>query len=181
MSAVARRYAKAVFALAQEQHQIEAVGQQLLAAMELLATPPLPEVIASPLLAAERRRAIVRTVSQQLALSPVMSTFLLLLADRRRLDQMASIADHYQRLEDRALGRVRLLIRSAVPLSENQRTRIADAFQRMLGRTVLARVEVEPALLGGVIAEAEGKVYDGSVRTQLERLGQLTARRHRDS
>lgn len=176
MSAVARRYAKAVFALAKEQQRIESIGAELGAAAHLLGTPMLSEVVASPLLSPARRNAILDAVCEQLSLSPVVANFLRILGDHLRLGQMNAIVDQYQRLEDLALGRARLLIRSAVPLSDDRQAEVAAAFEQALGKSVIPRVETDPSLLGGVVVEAEGKVYDGSVRTQLERLGREIAR-----
>ena len=176
MSAVARRYAKAIFALAQEQKQLDIVGEQITAAADLLDTPELAAVTSSPLLAPERRTAIMRAVLDQLAASPLVSTFLLLLAEHRRLDQLRWVVKEYERLEDEALGRTRLAIRTSEPLLPAQRKEIVGAFERLLSKTVISREEVDPALLGGVVVDAEGKVYDGSVRTQLERLRRDIAR-----
>lgn len=175
MSGVARRYAKAIFALAREQGELETVGPQLRAAAAEMAVPELAEVASSPRLTAERRHALVEAVSAQLQLSPVVATFLALLADSRRLGELGHIADHFQGLEDEALGRVRMRIRSAVPLSDGQRDQIAASFERQLGRTVLASTETDPSLLGGVVVEADGKVYDGSVLSQLDRLAKQLA------
>lgn len=170
MSAVARRYAKAVFVLARDAAQAEAVGQQLTAAANLLAEPSLATVIASPLLSPARRAAIVDAVSDQLALVPLVANFLRVLGDHGRLGEVPSVADHFQRIQDQALGRVRMVIRTPTPLPEEQRTEIVKRFERGLGKTVIPRVEMDPALLGGVVVEAEGRVHDGSVRTHIERL-----------
>ena len=176
MSAVARRYAKAVFALAKELQKIESVGAELGAAAHLLGAPALAEVISSPLLSTTRRNAILDAVRQQLSLSPTAANFLSVLGDHLRLAQMDAIVEQYQRLEDRALGRIRLLIRTAAPLADDRQAEIAAVFEGQLGKTVISRVETDPTLLGGIVVEAEGKVYDGSVRTQLERLSREIAR-----
>ncbi len=170
MSAVARRYAKAIFALADEQKQIEALGRELLAAARLLGQPELAHVAASPLLSVARRKALVDAMGAQLSLSPLTEKFLLYLAEQRRLGQLGPIADQYQVLEDRVLKRMRLQIRSAAPLPEAQRREIIAAFERASGKAVMATETDDDSLLGGVVVEAEGRVYDGSLRTQLQRL-----------
>ena len=179
MSAVARRYAKALFSLAQEQAQIETVAAQLLAASAELTVPELAELANSPRLSSPRRRALVDAVSQQLSLAPLVNTFLSLLADHQRLRELPAIATRFQELEDQALGRVRMTIRSATSLPDAERDEISAAFGRQLGLTVIARTEVDPTLLGGVVVVAEGKVYDGSIRSNLERLAKQMA--HPDS
>jgi len=179
MSSVARRYARALFDLAKEQGAIEAVGRELLAATAQLEIPELAEVVASPRLSSERRHALVDALAQQLSLSQTTATFLLLLADKQRLQEIGAIARRFQDLEDDALGRVRMTVRSAVPLTQTQVDEVAAVFGKQLQRTVIARAEVDPSLLGGIVVETEGKVYDGSVRSNLERLAKHMA--HPDS
>lgn len=179
MSSVARRYAKALFDLAKEQGQIESIGEQLFAAAGELSIPEVAELANSPRLSSDRRHALIGAVAQQLSLSPLVTTFLELLADKQRLRHLASIARMFQKLEDEALGRLRMTIRSAKPLPDAERDEVAAAFGRQLQRTVIATTEVDPELLGGIVVDADGKVYDGSVRSQLERLAKQIA--HPDS
>jgi F-type H+-transporting ATPase subunit delta len=109
-------------------------------------------------------------VAEQLKLRPIMRDFLSLLADHRRLDQLVGIADQYQKIIDQMLGRVRATITSATPLTAEQGEAVTGALARQTGRTVLVEEQVDPQLLGGVVVDIEGKVYDGSLRTQLEAL-----------
>jgi len=87
-----------------------------------------------------------------------------LLADHQRLDQIVGIAEHYRRLLDDARGRVRATIYSAVSLTDEQELRMVSAFERVTARTVLATRQVDAGLLGGVVVEIAGKVYDGVSR-----------------
>jgi F-type H+-transporting ATPase subunit delta len=179
VSSPARRYAKALFSLAQEQGQIEAIGEQLFAAAAELSLPEVAELANSPRLSSERRQALIGAVAQQLALTPLLTNFLQVVAEKHRLRNLTAIASQFQKLEDQALGRLRMTIRSAKPLPEAERDEIAAAFGRQLQRTVIATTEVDPELLGGLVVDADGKVYDGSVRSQLERLAKQIA--HPDS
>ena len=73
-------------------------------------------------------------------------------------------------MEDHTLGRVRARVLSAQPLSEESRARIREIFERQTGKRVIAEAGVAPELLGGAVVGLEGRVFDGSVRTRLERL-----------
>ncbi len=176
MSAVGRRYAKALFALAREQGVMEAVGEELAIVGDRLGAPELRAVLTSPLLPSARRQAILQELAARLGGSPLVARFLQVIAERGRLPELPSIADHYRRLEDEALHRTRICIRSAAPLDPRQRERLVQAFAASLGKRVVAREEVVPELLAGVVVEAEGKVYDGSLRAQLDRLAEKIAR-----
>jgi F-type H+-transporting ATPase subunit delta len=170
MSSIARRYAKAIVAVAQEQNALEQTGDELLLLRALAEDPQIAHGLANPLLSASARRGLARAVAEQLKLRPIMRDFLCLLADHRRLDQLVGIADAYRKIIDEMLGRVRATITSAAPLTPEQTEAVTSALARQTGRTVLADEQVDPQLLGGVVVDIEGKVYDGSLRTQLEAL-----------
>jgi F-type H+-transporting ATPase subunit delta len=167
---IARRYAKAIVAVAQEQNALEQTGDELRLLRALAEDAQIAQGLANPLLAATARRGLARAIAEQLKLRPIMRDFLCLLADHRRLDQLVGIADQYQRIVDQMLGRVRATITSAAPLAPEQVEAVVGVLGRQTGRTVLAEELVDEGLLGGVVVDIEGKVYDGSLRTQLESL-----------
>ena len=170
MSAVARRYAKALFALAKESAALEATAEQLERVTRVAEDPAVAAVLRNPLLSPDRRTGIVNALVEQLALPDLFARFLRLLADQQRLDEIASIHAHYQRMLDDALGRVRATVRSARALQPQQQAELLAIFRTLTNKEVLPTVFVEPDLLGGVVVEVAGKVYDGSVRTLLHRL-----------
>lgn len=61
-------------------------------------------------------------------------------------------------------------VRSAEPLTENQRIRLAAALSDRMGRNVDIRATVDTSLMGGVVTQIGDTVIDGSVRTRLARL-----------
>lgn len=175
MSSVARRYAKAIASIAEEEGALDAIGAELRTLAGLAADPSMGPILANPLLSADSRRAIARSLGEQLRLGPMTRNFLGLLADHQRLDQLVGIADQYERIVDRKLGRVRARISTAVDLSADQQQAVGAALERLTGKKVIAERRVDAALLGGMVVEVEGKVYDGSVRTQLRRLASAMA------
>lgn len=170
MSAVARRYAKALFALAQESNSIEPVAEQLGRLAAVASEASVASVVGSPLLSPTQRTNLAQTLSTELRLNDLLARFVRLLADQQRLGQLASINDHYGHLLDAAMGRVRIVIRSSMPLTATQQADVVSTFGKLTGMQVLPTVVIDPELLGGVVVEVAGKVYDGSVRTQLSRL-----------
>lgn len=172
---IARRYAKALFALAREEGSLEQTGVELQQLATVAQDPQFRAVVDNPLLTQEARRAVARTLASTLALRPSTRNFVHVLADHQRLDQLVGIADQYRRLLDQVLRRVRARIVSAMPLSAAQEEKLVTRFERLTGKTVLPTQQVEPDLLGGVIVEIEGKVYDGSLQTQLQQLATAIA------
>ena len=173
---VAKRYAKALLGLAQEQQVAESVGSELTQVAEVLAEPTLARVLALPTLPVQACRDIVEQLIRTLSPQPLVSTFLRVLAENGRLNILADIAEAYQRLLEHALGRVRTKVCSAAPLSEAEAQAVVDAFGRLTQKTVVPTFELDPELLGGIVVEIEGRVYDASFKTQLRRLGESLAR-----
>jgi F-type H+-transporting ATPase subunit delta len=168
---VARRYAKALHALAAEARRADAVAEELRRFRELLdGEPALHEALLRPWVKAATKRAIVLEVAGRLELSPLARSFLGLLAQRRRLDLLPEILDAYRARLDEAAGRVRARVRSAAPLGDAERASLRERLSRRLGKTVLLDTEVDPALLGGFVAEVGSRVLDVSVAGQLAAL-----------
>jgi F-type H+-transporting ATPase subunit delta len=74
------------------------------------------------------------------------------------------------RLADEAAGRAKARVRTAQPLSAEQQQRLARALAARAGRAVELEVEVDPTLVGGLVAQLGDTVYDGSLQTQLAQL-----------
>jgi F-type H+-transporting ATPase subunit delta len=176
-AAVARRYAKALWALASEAARPDAVAQELATFERVLADEPeLRDVLLLPWAQAATKRAVVQTVAERLQLSPLTQNFLALVAQRRRLALLADIRAAYEALVDEAAGRVRAQVRSAAPLSEAQRGAIRERLGRRLGKTVLLDTAVDATLVGGFVAEVGSRILDMSVKTQLAALREQITR-----
>lgn len=167
---IARRYAKAILAVAEDEKELEKTGEELTALAAVTSVPEVARAITNPLLAEDKRRQLAATIAAELGVRQTMLNFVRLLADHKRLDQIPGIAVQYRRLLDDKLGRVRAVITSPSPLDDADRDRIVAVFEKRTGKSVLAETVVDEALLGGVVVDIEGKVFDGSLRTQLETL-----------
>jgi len=168
---VARRYARALHALASEARRAEPVADELVAFEQLLGTErELREALLRPWVKAATKRAIVLEVAERRGLSPLTRNFLALVAQRRRLDILGEIIAAYRATVDEAAGRVRARVRSAAPLSDGERGALRERLGRRLGKTVLLDSEVDPGLLGGFVAEVGSRVLDMSIAGQLAAL-----------
>jgi F-type H+-transporting ATPase subunit delta len=177
--AAARRYAKALFQLAAEAGQVPAVRAELDALAALLAErPDLGDVLLQPLHPAAQRRAVLRAVAERLQAGALLQSFYQVLIDHRRLVDFDAIRAEFARLADEQAGRRRARVRAAGPLSEAQRDRLRRALAARLGHEVELEVEVQPELLGGLVAQVGDLVFDGSLRTQLRQLRESLASGH---
>ncbi|MDP9169487.1 MAG: ATP synthase F1 subunit delta [Acidobacteriota bacterium] len=132
----------------------------------------LRTILASPAVSIARKRLVVRRIGEALGLEKIILNFLLVLTDHRRETALPEMIDAFEIFLDERLGFLRAEVRSAYELNPQQRDQLAAELEKLAGSQVRMRFEVDPDLIGGVTAKLGSKVYDGSVRGQLENLRQ---------
>jgi F-type H+-transporting ATPase subunit delta len=168
---IARRYAKALFSLAVEKGRIEPWSDSLLALGKAIEdSTELRDVLQNPAYPREIRAAVVARLTEPLQLDAAPAALLQLLGERNRLGGLSGIVAAFRELADVELGRVRAKVTSAVPLDDAAIIAIAEKLSAATQKKVLVERAVDPAILGGVVAQVGSVVYDGSIRTQLEDL-----------
>jgi F-type H+-transporting ATPase subunit delta len=167
---LSRRYARALFALATEERREEQLGEELNRFAAAYSGSSLSAVLTNPAFPAASRKKIVVEVARSLELSPLALRFLSLLLERDRLSYLPAIASCYRRLLDEKRGRVEARVIAPGPLEDQAIDRLREALRRISGKEVVLQQERDPALIGGVVIELEGRIYDGSVRTQIEKM-----------
>jgi len=171
---VARRYAKALIQIGQEDGLYEKYGEELKSINDLMeASAEFKAVMLNPIYDKELKKDILKTVSQKLGLSPVVTNFLLLLVDKRRIGHFQAIVRSYEELADEVAGRIRAQVTSAVPLDEQTLNALRGKLEAMTGRKVIMSVVEDKGLIGGIVTKIGDTIYDGSVRTQLASLKEI--------
>jgi F-type H+-transporting ATPase subunit delta len=173
---LSRRYTKALFQLAQESQQEEVISRELEQFYAAYRNSELQEVLTNPALDADKRNNILLRVTETQQLSALTIRFLAILLARDRLKYLPEIVSCYRRLLNEARGRVEAKAVGASPLEPAMVDRLRQVLQGIAGKEVVLQQETDPSLIGGVLVELEGKVYDGSVRMQLENMKQRIAR-----
>ena len=167
----ARSYARALFELARERGQTQTAVRELGSLVEVVeGDAELRQFLAQPGVAASAKRAVAAEVADRLRVSPLIRDFVALVADHGRGAQLMDIAEALRALVDAEAGRVRARVRTAVALSEQERTALASRLAAAVGKTVVVEDRVDAGLLGGFIAEVGGLVADGSLDGQLARM-----------
>ena len=167
----ARSYAKALFELAKERQQTDAIGRELTAVADVVGGDlELRQFLARPGVSATAKRAVADDIAQRLGVSKLVRDFVGLVADQGRGDQLPDIAEAYRDLVDADSGRVRARVRSAIALTEPERATLASRLGAAVGKTVVVEDRVDRELLGGLVAEVGSLVADGSLDGQLARM-----------
>jgi F-type H+-transporting ATPase subunit delta len=176
ISGLAERYAAALFELADERHELDAVAGDLreLRAM-LAASGDLLRLVRSPVLSrAEQGKAMAVLVADA-KLSKLTSDFIGAVAGNRRLLAVPAMIEAYLAKLAERRGEVTAEITAAQPLSEAQQSALGDQLRRVVGGAVAVDVKVDPSLLGGMVVKIGSRMVDGSLKGQLQRL-QLSMR-----
>jgi F-type H+-transporting ATPase subunit delta len=164
----ARRYAEAAFEVATEANAVEAWHDDLRRAAAIVSDEELSRLLENPAIAYDQRRE-----SLERALGDVpdgVRNLALLLLQRRRLDLVAAVAEHFHRLVNARDGVVEGTVTSAAPLREDEERELRAKLEPIAGGRLELRYEVDPSLLGGVVVRLGDRFLDGSVRGRLERL-----------
>ena len=167
-SRAARRYARAVFELAEQDGQLEEWAGRLTKIRELFADPAVAAVLSNPTIATERRDALVATAPH--LFDDEATNLARLLIESGRVDEAAAIEDEFQRLADEAAGRVRATVTTAIELERADRDRVERELSKRLNKEVRLSVVVDPRIIGGLKLQYGDRVVDASVATRLEQL-----------
>ncbi len=170
----ANRYAKALFDVAlQENADLAKVDQDLQAVVSMAkASPDLALALSRGSVTDAQRQSMMQAIAAAMALSAQVTKLLVLLAQSGKMPLLPELAVAYR---ERLLAHqniVRAEVTSAAPLSPEQTRALEESLSKVTGKKVELSVGVDPALLGGVVATIGSTVYDGSVKTQLQRMRQ---------
>jgi F-type H+-transporting ATPase subunit delta len=159
-----------LFEVARAEGQLEAVEDDLFRfARALEGSDELRSVLTDEAVPASRRLGVVTDLLGNRA-SPLSAALVSAVVAAGRSRQLPAIADGLVRRAAASRERVLAEVRSAVPLDDDQRTRMAEALGRATGKSVEVKVVIDPEVLGGVVAQVGDTVIDGSVRARLDEL-----------
>jgi F-type H+-transporting ATPase subunit delta len=176
LSAVATRYARALAdvttAPTASLKAADALSQLRSFEAAYHGSPELQNALTTPAVPAARKRAVVNRIAEMLKLSQIARNFLFVLIDHRRISQLSAILSGFELIVDERMGYARAEVSTPRELTETQRGSINAQLEQLTGKRMRTHFSVDPALIGGVVARIGSTVYDGSVRGQLQALGQ---------
>ncbi len=175
--AISVRYAKALLTIGKEQGQVEPYADELSSVAAVMSEHDMLRLLLdSPTFPVEKKSAIMSDVGTAMKLSDGMKTFLGLLVEKGRVVQLPQIADNYRKFADDISGIVRATLTSAHCLDDKTNETIRSGLEKQTGKKVVLNLLVDPELIGGVTAEMGGKLFDGSVKTQLKQIADTLAK-----
>jgi F-type H+-transporting ATPase subunit delta len=170
-ASLAGRYASALFDLARDKRQIDAVGRSLDALESaVLDSREFAELVVSPLITREEAAKAFAALAPKLSLDPITTNFLGVLARNGRKRELRAIIRLFRRIAAEHRGEVIAEVTTARPLKDDQVAALKAQLRARAGREVILDAEVDPAILGGIVVKLGSQMIDASIRTKLNRL-----------
>ena len=167
-SANARRYAQAIFELALEQKELERWQSDLQRVVKALEDATFLAALESPKIKLDDK---TRLLSERLGdINPLVLNLVRLLITRLGISIIGDIADEYQRLLDGYHGIEPAEVITAVPLDDKDIEKLTKNLSTLVGKKVVLKSEVDPSVIGGIVARVGGKLLDGSTHSKLAAL-----------
>jgi len=170
-SAVATRYAGALYELAEPKNQLDDVAKSLKTVKSLLNdSGDLRRLVASPIIGRDKQAKAMAAILSKAGVADLVSRFVGVVAKNGRLAALGEIADAFLRLLAVRRGEVTVEVRTAQPLAEREMQALGQALKPIAGDKVAFDVKVDPSILGGLIVRVGSRMFDSSLRTKLQRL-----------
>jgi F-type H+-transporting ATPase subunit delta len=169
VSGVAGRYASALFSLAQDQREGEAVAEAL-ARFDALITesPDLERLVRSPIFSAADQLKALDAILAQAGIGGVAANFIRLVATKRRLFYIREMIADYRKLYEASRGVTRAEVTSATALIDANVASLKDSLRAASGgREINLDMKVDPSIIGGLIVKLGSRMVDGSLKTKL--------------
>jgi F-type H+-transporting ATPase subunit delta len=171
VSVVAKRYAKALVALAREHGRLAATGEQLKRLIQLIDdTHELQSLLYNPAISQHFKADLLTDLNQRLGIGTLEANFVRTLLEKGRLPEMPQIVALYEVLAEEAQNRLRVRVKSAFPLSPALQEEVRQRFAHYTSKDIVIDQEIDPTLIGGIVAQMGSLVLDGSIRNELARL-----------
>ena len=172
-ASLAGRYATALFGLARDEHQIDAVSRSLDSLERALAdVPEFAQLVSSPLIGRAAAGKALADLTKPLGLDQLTANFLGVLAKNGRLGELRAIIRMVRRLAAEHRGVTTAEVTSAHALNDNQVADLKAQLKKRAGREVMIDAKVDPNILGGIVVRLGSRMIDASIRTKLNSLAQ---------
>jgi F-type H+-transporting ATPase subunit delta len=175
---IARVYAEALFRATAKRNQADELLEELdtLLSRVFTADPQLEVFLASSAIDRPTKAAAIRGAFENRS-SELLVNALLVLNEHERLDVLRAIVAAYRDIRDQQSGRMRVRVKSATPLPDDQRERLLERLRQTFHKEPILDVQVDAELLGGMVVRVGDWLYDRSIRSELANIrNQIIAR-----
>ena len=166
---LARRYAKALFALGKQEkkNDVYSAALKMVAALVNDKKTGVEDAIVNPLYPIDVRRQVIVELAKSIQADRILTNFFTLLINEQRANILPDIAQEFQILTDKAENISHGTVISAIELDAKLLNRVQSTLEKFTGNKVILETKVDTSIIGGIIAKVGDLVLDGSIQTQL--------------
>jgi len=164
----ARRHAQAVFQIAMENNNLETWQADLELIADALKHPQLAALLENPKIHFGEKDKLLQNILK--GINPVAMNLVRFLVVKNRVRIADDLATEYKRLMNAQHGRETAEVTTAVPLTDEEKEKIQHKLETITQKEVVVTTQVDPSIMGGLVARAGDQLIDGSVRTRLKEL-----------
>jgi len=172
-SGSARRYADALFSISLEHGTLDAWADELTRLGTVVEHPLVRRALLTPSVSISQKSAAIRAIAG--TISKEIEALVTLLLERKRIQLLPAVAQAFSEQLRKYRGVELAEVTSAVELTAEERSLVAQRLADQLGKTVELTTRVDPAIMGGVVVRVGDQLYDSSVRGKLEALRERLA------
>jgi len=167
---VAKRYAEALFSVAQKQNVVDQVNQDLQEIAQVMTeNRDFLALLTNPKFSSEKKKEMVSELFKEA--NPILLNTLKLLVDKKRMNELKQIAEAFKALAADAQGTAEATVYSTRELTEEEKKDISTSFAKLVGKETLNITNViEPSVIGGVRVQIGNIIFDNTVASKLESL-----------
>lgn len=176
MAEMHKSYAAALFEIAEEEGITDKINEQLKEIAGIFEeNREYVALISSPDIPKKERTNLLKQLLHD-RYEDCLISFLIHMCKKNVIGEIGGCAEEYEKLYWEFKKFSVAYIKSAIALTQEQKDNIKKSLEDMSGRHVLLECSVEEVLLGGIVAEMDGKIYDGSLKRQLDEIKKVIDR-----
>ncbi len=174
---IARRYAKALVNLAENEKDLDNTGKHLNSITEVYKENlELRQVLSDTKVSSGIKLEILKDILSKIKVSKLVDTFSRYLLAKRRIDFLPDIERAFNLLLQEKLGRIEANVTTASELPKDTVKKLVDAISSYSGKEIEVNVTIDPSIIGGIVTRIGSTVIDGSIQTYLNQIRQSIIR-----
>ncbi|RZD17157.1 MAG: ATP synthase F1 subunit delta [Candidatus Acididesulfobacter guangdongensis] len=172
-SIVLKRYANALIGVSFEKKDIDDTYSEFKKMIDYYNdknNSDFKEYIGLPFIDKKERIDTINILSEYLSLNKTLTEFLSLLVENERINNINNIFEEFVKIKDEKNGLVKMTVISGKKLSSSELKMVQEKIENKLNKKIILEEITEPDAIGGFLIKINGKIFDGSIMTQIKNI-----------
>lgn len=168
-----RRYAKALYELAEKNNKVEEYIQDLKEIVSIInSNEELKKIIIHPEISIARKKEVFSNLFKE-HIDPELLSFLMLLISKDRIVELEKKVIELEKIHLERQNKVLAEVKTVIPLTEEERTALIKKLEKKCDKTVILKEVIDPSIIGGVYVRIGNDVIDGTIKSKLDEMREL--------